>query len=139
MRELQWPKSKSKNIPIRERQAAETFLQQTQYLKDNVYTRVADLTTVSDVLAADIYHHNICVICYRNKYNEKFKAVSERKSVKSNAQIKFDLLRTLLNGLEKCLEQGYWSIISYICSSMCDFSENLDFEIYNRDVKKVFE
>ena len=106
MRELKLPKSKSKNIPIRERQAAEIFLQQTQYLKDNVYTRVADLTAVSDVLAADIYHHNICVICYRNKYN-KFKAVSERKSVKSNAQIKFDLFKALLNGLEKCLEQGY--------------------------------
>ena len=87
-------------------QIQEIFLQQTQYLKDNVYTRVADLTAVNDVLAADIYHHNICVICYRNKYN-KFKAVSERKSVKSNAQIKFDLFKALLNGLEKCLEQGY--------------------------------
>ena len=108
-------------------------------MKDDTYTRVADLTTVSAILAANLFLHKECRTRYANKYRDALNAQSEKQPLQSSVAVKWDLFRTVMIDVKDYLEEGYGFTIADICSSMDTISENLDFTIYNRDVKEMLK
>ena len=52
---------------ISERDAAESFLIATKHLKDEVFCRVAELSSVEAIFAADLYCHTICIRRYLHR------------------------------------------------------------------------
>ena len=124
--------------PISTHAAAALFLQQTQFLKDDTYTRVADLTTVGAILAANLFRHRVCITRYNNKYRNALCDRSGKQPFQSSvSSVKWDLFRTVMIDVKDYIEEGYGFTIADICLSMYNISDNLDFKIYNRDVKEM--
>ena len=52
---------------ISEGDRASRLINAAAFLKDNVYTRTADLDTIERILSADLYYHNSCFNAYERK------------------------------------------------------------------------
>ncbi len=124
---------------ISERVAAHNFLTATKHLKDEVFCRVAELSSVEDVFASDLYCHAVCIRRYLHKYEQDVQSSSSIPidQCNSNSAVKHTLFLQALEHIDPLLQEGYGFTVKDITSCMYHSDDTPDFIIYNRDVKKV--
>lgn len=66
---------------ISEPERANNFLSAAIYFQDDVYTRVADLESDTQVFGADLMYHKVCLEAYLRKYEYAMKNVKEQKTI----------------------------------------------------------
>ena len=110
--------------------SAVKFLTAMKYKEDDVFLRCADLDTPEKVFAADLYCHNECF----KQYITLPKDQDSTESPTNNPKQEFFL--KAVSHLDPMLRDGYGFTMTEVKEFVFSFSENNDFEIYNRDVKK---
>lgn len=126
---------------ISERTAAENFLIATKHLKDEVFCRVAELNSVEDVFASDVYCHSVCIRRYLHKHEQDVQSSSSTgnpvEKCKATSEVKHTLFLQAFEHIEPLLQKGYGFTVKDIASFMYHLDDNVDLIVYNRDVKKL--
>ena len=123
---------------ICEQNRAQSLLDAANFLKDAVYARIADLSNVQSIFAADLYYHKICFDKYVYKYDQQ-RTTSQSTNTQtelSAADIKRHLFTETLHRIDPYIQKGYGFTMTEIKQLMCSLNQS-DAEICNRDIKQL--
>ena len=98
------------------------FLTASRFLQDAVFSRTADLNSVKEVTAADVFYHNKCHKEYCSKYEDEIKKVDQSGSSKSTE--KRDLFLEAMKDIYPRIELGYGFPLSEIRDYIMSLSGN---------------
>ena len=93
-----------------EARRAQDFIDATKLLNDDVRMRVADINTVSQAYAADLYCHNNCMKRYLYKYTKAQSAnnsAAPSTHTRSQKTTKRDLFQKAAERIDTLIKEGY--------------------------------
>ena len=122
---------------ISEVDGARNFLETAKCLNDFVSVKVADIDTVAEVFAADIFYHSHCMRKYLHAY-DRAKIQDEQRDSSATTSRKRNLFQRSLEHLDVLITDGYALSVTEIKDLMMNMDDTDNIHIYNNKVKIFF-
>ena len=112
---------------------ARNFLEAANFLNDSVSVKVADIDTVAEVFAADIFYHSHCMRKYSHAY-DRAKIQDEQPDSSATTSRKRNLFQRSLEHLDVLITDGYALSVTEIKDLMMTMDDTDNIHIYNNKV-----